>query len=99
MESIIIIWFSGLLPAKTENDDSWLSNFRSNEWIVEIISSLNAPAYLQAPVNSEGLENAPEISKDAVENTLTVLFDDLHQLSSQFLSVGSSKSTSKTFAI
>lgn len=47
----------GVLPPKKEGDDEWLAGFRSKEWIVNIVSGLDAPMYIQAPVNTEGMDN------------------------------------------
>eukprot|EP00595_Chromulina_sp_UTEXLB2642_P001396 CAMPEP_0196764110 /NCGR_PEP_ID=MMETSP1095-20130614/5364_1 /TAXON_ID=96789 ORGANISM="Chromulina nebulosa, Strain UTEXLB2642" /NCGR_SAMPLE_ID=MMETSP1095 /ASSEMBLY_ACC=CAM_ASM_000446 /LENGTH=1138 /DNA_ID=CAMNT_0042118757 /DNA_START=162 /DNA_END=3578 /DNA_ORIENTATION=- len=73
----------GLVPPKKENDDNWLSEFRSNDWIIKIIEGLTPPVYIQAPISTEGIENAPEISKGNVESTLNNLFKELGHLSSQ----------------
>jgi ubiquitin-activating enzyme E1 len=67
----------GLLPAKTEDDENWLSEFRSASWIINIIDNLQPPTYLQAPISSEGLEHAPEVKADGVDEMLAALFDDL----------------------
>ena len=47
----------GVLPPKKEGDEEWLAGFRSKEWIVNIVSGLSPPAYIQAPVNTEGMDN------------------------------------------
>lgn len=67
----------GLISPKQEGDDSWLKEYRSRDWIMNISSGLSLPPYIPAPVNSEGMENAPTMDKAALQSILTTLLDDL----------------------
>eukprot|EP00428_Durinskia_dybowskii_P061198 CAMPEP_0170384462 /NCGR_PEP_ID=MMETSP0117_2-20130122/16010_1 /TAXON_ID=400756 /ORGANISM="Durinskia baltica, Strain CSIRO CS-38" /LENGTH=1179 /DNA_ID=CAMNT_0010640211 /DNA_START=97 /DNA_END=3636 /DNA_ORIENTATION=- len=67
----------GLIPPKKENDDSWLQEYRDKSWIVGIAAGLTPPPYLQAPVNSDGIDNAPAMDKEALDGIINGLCDDL----------------------
>ena len=68
----------GLVPNKREDEDeSWLREFRSKEWIQNIAQGLREPAYIPAPVNGAGLENVPPVDRQAVQNTLRGFFVEL----------------------
>jgi ubiquitin-activating enzyme E1 len=75
----------GLIPQKDENDANWLKEYRSAEWIVNIVSTLTPPAYIQAPVNSEGIENAPKVDKQLLYNIVENLLSDLRNITSNYL--------------
>lgn len=67
----------GLIPPKKENDNTWLQEYRDKSWIVGIAAGLSPPPYIQAPVNSDGIDNAPALDKDALENIISGLCADL----------------------
>ena len=46
----------GLLPAKAEDDDQWMKEYRSPEFIAQLASTLVPPPYVQAPVTSPDIE-------------------------------------------
>lgn len=69
----------GLIPAKQEDDAAWLKAYRDKSWIVGIASGLSPPPYLQAPVNSDGIDNAPAMDKAALETIINGLCADLKQ--------------------
>jgi ubiquitin-activating enzyme E1 len=67
----------GLIPPKKEGDHTWLHEYREKSWIVNIASGLSPPPYLQAPVNSDGIENAPAMDKGALDTIIDGLCADL----------------------
>lgn len=72
----------GQFEAKKQDNDDWLREFREQkDWVLNIISGLEPPEYIQAPVNTEGLENhdkANPPSKEIVQNTMKTLFSELN---------------------
>eukprot|EP00981_Chlorochromonas_danica_P010908 scaffold3532_cov182-Ochromonas_danica.AAC.11 len=71
----------GILPARKEGDDHYLEEFRQKEWIINIAEGLRSPAYVQAPVSSDGMEEAasasPTTSKESVDELLGQMLSDL----------------------
>ncbi|KAJ1422617.1 hypothetical protein B484DRAFT_452286, partial [Ochromonadaceae sp. CCMP2298] len=67
----------GLIPPKKEGDDTWLKEYREADWIANITAGLSAPAYMQAPVNSDGIDNAPAMDKEALSHIIGGLCADL----------------------
>ena len=67
----------GLIPPKKEEDHTWLQEYRDKSWIVGITAGLTPPPYLQAPVNSDGIDNAPTMDKQALEGVINGLCEDL----------------------
>lgn len=67
----------GLIPPKKEDDANWLKEYREKSWIIGITTSLNPPSYLQAPVNSDGIEHAPTMDKNALNSIIDSLCLDL----------------------
>eukprot|EP00598_Pedospumella_elongata_P010117 CAMPEP_0184988574 /NCGR_PEP_ID=MMETSP1098-20130426/24586_1 /TAXON_ID=89044 /ORGANISM="Spumella elongata, Strain CCAP 955/1" /LENGTH=1180 /DNA_ID=CAMNT_0027513359 /DNA_START=83 /DNA_END=3625 /DNA_ORIENTATION=+ len=67
----------GLIPAKQEHDTAWLKEYRDKSWIVGIAAGLSPPPYLQAPVNSDGIDNAPAVDKEGLEKIIDGLCADL----------------------
>jgi ubiquitin-activating enzyme E1 len=67
----------GIISPKREGDDTWLQEYRDKSWIVGIAAGLTPPPYLQAPVNSDGIDNAPAMDKEALENIISGLCNDL----------------------
>lgn len=70
----------GLIPPKDENDSEWLQEYRSSDWVVQMVSNLSPPAYVQAPVTSADLDDAPEMDKSILEGMLQNMCNDLKQL-------------------
>ena len=71
----------GLLPAKDENDDQWLREYRAPEFVAQLASGLAPPPYVQAPVTSPDIEGAAAVPKDALDTLLQGLFNDLREAS------------------
>lgn len=67
----------GLIAPKKEGDDTWLQEYRDKSWIVGIAAGLTPPPYVQAPVNSDGIDNAPTMDKDALDSIITGMVNDL----------------------
>ena len=72
----------GLIAPKKEDDHTWLREYRDKSWIVGIASGLTPPPYLQAPVNSDGIDNAPAMDKEALERLIDGLCADLKSAAS-----------------
>ena len=58
----------GVLPAKVEDDDTWLSTFRSKEWIVGLCQNLSIPPYIPVKLNASSLGAAAEGEKSNDDN-------------------------------
>lgn len=71
----------GLIPPKEEDDDTWLSDYRHNDFIVGIISGLTVPPYVQAPISTEGIDNAPK-STVSIDDILASLYSELRETAS-----------------
>jgi ubiquitin-activating enzyme E1 len=67
----------GLIPPKKEDDSNWLVDYRHNGFIVGIISGLSAPLYIQAPISTEGIDNAPTESTVSIDDILASLYGEL----------------------
>ncbi|RYH21016.1 hypothetical protein EON65_21745 [archaeon] len=76
---------AGILPAKQEGDDSWLSEFRNKQWITNIAEGLSPPSYVQAPVSTEGIEEVKDtaMKKDGVDEILDNMLKELETVASQ----------------
>ena len=48
----------GILAPKQEDDDTWLNNFRSKEWIVSMCENLVCPPYIPTVMNTAALMGA-----------------------------------------
>jgi ubiquitin-activating enzyme E1 len=68
----------GVLPARNENDATWLEDFRSSEWVKSLLGSLEVPSYIKSPVKVEGEDEAPE---QDVESPIEVLLAEAAALS------------------
>jgi len=53
----------GVHAPKEEDDDTWLADCRSTEWVGEIVSGLRVPEYVAAPVSADG-DEAMQATKD-----------------------------------
>jgi ubiquitin-activating enzyme E1 len=74
----------GLIPSKQENDQEWLKSYREKEWITNLTSSLTPPIYIQAPVNSDGIDNAPVLmDKESLHHILDNLCSELKDISTK----------------
>ena len=67
----------GVIPAKAEEDDQWLKEYRSPEFVANLAAGLSPPPYVQAPVTSPDIEGAAPVPKDALDTLLQGLFTDL----------------------
>lgn len=72
----------GIVPPKQENDDDWLSEFRSKEWIIQILDGLSPPKYVPTPICTTTGENQDSnpCSQD-LDNILNDFFSGLKELS------------------
>eukprot|EP01038_Epipyxis_sp_PR26KG_P012667 gene12667-16982_t len=71
----------GIIPPKHENDNNWLKDYRNKEWILGIVSYLNPPPYIQAPINKEGIEDATATTdnKGALNDMIEGLLMELRE--------------------
>ena len=73
----------GLVPnKKPEEDEKWLHEFRSKDWIKNIVQGLKEPEYVAAPVNGNGMQHVPPVDKEALSRTLQGFFNELESVTS-----------------
>lgn len=65
----------GLIPPKREDDDNWLKDYRSSDWIQNIAAGLSVPQYIQAPVTTDDIEAKSEANEDKAH--ITAILDEL----------------------
>jgi ubiquitin-activating enzyme E1 len=71
----------GLIPPKKEDDDQWLKDYRSNEWVSNIAAGLKVPPYIQAPVSTDEVETKTTANTQSTD--ISHILDGLfHELSS-----------------
>jgi ubiquitin-activating enzyme E1 len=73
----------GLIPAKAEDDDKWLEEYRTPEFIANIAAGLTPPQYVQAPFTSADVEGTEAVPKDSLDSILDKLFQDLRDASAK----------------
>lgn len=66
----------GLVSPKEEGDNEWCAEFRTRDWLLGVVSSLNPPEYIQAPVSGAGLEG-PDNNEAQMDAIIDRLFGDL----------------------
>lgn len=68
----------GLIAPKKEDDDEWLKDYRSPDWITNIASGLSVPQYIRAPVSTDDMETkAVNEDKQEIGAVLDGLFQEL----------------------
>ena len=66
----------GIVPQKNDNDDNWLREYRSYDFMNSLATKLSVCSYVQAPVVSEEINmSVSALSKDGI---LAQLFKELH---------------------
>merc|ERR1711871_847 len=72
----------GILPARDQNDDTWLKDFMGPEWVKQLIESLEVPEYVKCPVKIDGEdESAAGEMESPIEHLLAeaaALSADIH---------------------
>lgn len=67
----------GVLAPKQEDDDQWLANFRSKEWIVNLCQNLVIPVYIPVKMNTATLGGAAASDDNADKEEKTAIMDSL----------------------